>query len=198
MNKIVFITIFIVLLLLLFIWYVNDKNNMIKSSDGNYYSVIPHKDEKLAAEKLAMINRNIQTLIVYLKNKYKDYSTNKDIITMITNYKSTVLYEHRPSNIEKNVAFTLNKGEAIYICLRDNNGNLHDDNTLMFVALHELTHVSTDLKNHPQGFWELFKWILQNASEAGIIKSINYKEFPQEYCNENKINYNPLFDENLI
>jgi hypothetical protein len=117
---------------------------------------------------------------------------------MITNYKSTVLYEHRPSHIEKNVAFTLNKGEAIYICLRDNNGNLHDDNTLMFVALHELTHVSTDLKNHPQGFWELFKWILQNASEAGIIKSINYKEFPQEYCNENKITYNPLFDENLI
>lgn len=198
MIKIILIAIFIVTLFLFLIWYVNkNKTNMVKTIDGKYYSVLPNKDENLAAEKLAMINRNIQSLIVHMKNKYKDYSTNKDIIMMITNYKSTVLHEHRPSNIEKNVAFTINKGEAIYICLRDKNGKLHDDNTLMFVALHELAHVSTDLSNHPQGFWVLFKWILQNANEAGIIKIINYKEFPQEYCTESKITYSPVFDENL-
>jgi hypothetical protein len=195
------LSIIIILLLLWVIWHLWNTNyniNKVKSSEGKYYEVLPSEDEVLAANKLSMININIAKLVGYLKKKYPHYETNQSIIMMITNYNPDTIREHRPSVVETNVAFTVNKGEEVRICLRNKNGVLHDDNTIMFVALHELSHMSTDAIDHPRKFWVVFKWILQNAMEAGIIKPIDYSITPQEYCTESKITYSPLFDENLF
>ena len=200
MSKSILLAI-IICMLIIILWKIYDKyykKIYIQSSEGKYYSVFKKPDAKIAADKLSMININIAKLVGYLKKKYTYYETNKNIIMMINNYNPDVLHEHRPSSTEKNVAFTIDKGESMYICLRDKQGNLHDDNTLMFVALHELTHMSTEAINHPYKFWITFKWILQNANEVGIIEIIDYAKHPQEYCTETKITYNPLLDEKLI
>ena len=54
--------------------------------------------------------------------------------------------------------------------------NLIDEHTLMFVAIHELSHVMTKSIGHKSEFWENFKFLLENAKEAGIHDPKDYKK----------------------
>ena len=66
-------------------------------------------------------------------------------------------------------------------------------NTLMFVALHELSHIATKSVGHTTEFWENFKFLIQNAEKINIYKPQNYKEKPQKYCGMT-ISDSPYFD----
>ncbi len=110
----------------------------------------------------------------------------------LTNYNSANLYEISPSNLLGNTSFTEGKGRKIVFCLRDKSGALHEINTLMFVVLHEMTHVMNDRWGHEEYFWRLFRLVLIDAEEAGIYRPINYSIEPQDYCGM-KITQNPLF-----
>ena len=92
-------------------------------------------------------------------------------------------------------AYSENKGEKIAFCLNTSKeGNkLIDINTLTFVALHELSHIMTESIGHKQEFWQNFKFLLQNAKEAGIYIPIDYKKKPKQYCGMS-INDNPYYD----
>ena len=68
-----------------------------------------------------------------------------------------------------------------------------DEHTLMFVAIHELSHVMTKSIGHKTEFWENFKFLLGCAKESGIHEPEDYKKKPQEYCSMN-ISDNPYFD----
>jgi hypothetical protein len=46
---------------------------------------------------------------------------------------------------------------------------------------------------HKQEFWQNFKFLLENAKQAGIYDPIDYKKNPQEYCGMT-INDNPYYD----
>ena len=130
---------------------------------------------------------------------------------LIKNYKPNILHE-LPSKTATTTtgiirssssgsafeAYTINKGEAVYICLRDENGRMHDNDTIMFVALHELAHMSTEAINHPRDFWVAFRWILINAHEAGIIRLVDYDKHPRDYCKATKLSYSPAFDDDLV
>ena len=74
-----------------------------------------------------------------------------------------------------------------------NSTKLIDLNTLTFVAIHELAHIMTTSIGHKQEFWQNFKYMLQNAKEAGIYDPIDYKKNPQQYCGMD-INDNPYYD----
>ncbi len=70
----------------------------------------------------------------------------------------------------------------IRICIQNSNGNYHDDNFLIYVALHEITHgiISEDTSNHPPIFDETFDRIKRKAIHMGIYDpSI---PFPATYC----------------
>jgi hypothetical protein len=69
---------------------------------------------------------------------------------------------------------------------------LIDINTLMFVALHELTHLMTESIGHKQEFWNNFKFMLKHASEEGIYDPVDYSKSPTDYCGL-MIDDNPLF-----
>ena len=68
-----------------------------------------------------------------------------------------------------------------------------DLNTLTFVAIHELSHIMTKSEGHKQEFWQNFKFLLENAKDAGIYEAKDYKNEPQDYCGM-KITDNPLYD----
>ena len=73
------------------------------------------------------------------------------------------------------------------------NDELIDENTLTFVALHEVSHIATKSIGHKTEFWDNFKFILEKAKEAGIHDPVDYKKSPQEYCGT-KIHDNPYYD----
>jgi hypothetical protein len=93
-------------------------------------------------------------------------------------------------------AYSENKGEKIAFCLnkkRKGEDQMIDEHTLMFVAIHELSHVCTKSIGHKTEFWENFKFLLENAKDAGIHDPSDYKKKPTEYCGMN-INDNPFYD----
>jgi len=93
-------------------------------------------------------------------------------------------------------AYSENKGEKLAFCLnrtKKGESNMIDEHTLMFVAIHELSHIATKSIGHKTEFWDNFKFLLENAKEAGIHNPTDYKETPTEYCGM-KIHDNPFYD----
>jgi len=71
------------------------------------------------------------------------------------------------------------------------------DDTLTFVALHELTHLSINEVDHVENFWRAFKFILQESENCGIYDNIDFSFDPVYYCGIT-IDYSPYFDNNII
>lgn len=79
-------------------------------------------------------------------------------------------------------SYTINK-QKVFLCLRDENGEYYDINSLLYVLLHELSHVLTPEIGHTPLFNEVFDQVLEEASKQGIYDP----NIPmiQDYCNYN-------------
>ena len=121
------------------------------------------------------------------------------VVQLKSRYKVDRISEISPLNPSGSTSYTENKGEKLVLCLRNKEPNLqgeyefHDINLIMFVVLHELTHVMNDRWGHKMQFWQLFKFVLQNAVECDIYKPIDYRKDPARYCGMD-ITYNPYYD----
>ena len=130
------------------------------------------------------------SLINYLANKYPD----KDNVSRLKT-------KFNPSNIreaehEKNsTSYTINKGEMMHLCLRnkDKTKTIHEHNLLMFVIIHELAHIASKSIGHNDEFYDNFKFLLNEATELGIYKPVNFGNHPEEYCGIDVTN-NPYFE----
>jgi hypothetical protein len=188
-----YIFIIIVLFFCLRIYLESDAYNLkciIASEDGNRYCVREREKLELAANLLAQVTQKMKDTVSYIKVKHPE---DPRTIRLVDGFNPKTISETLPTS--ELTAFSENKGEKIAFCLNTTKeGNrLIDLNTLTFVALHELSHVCTESIGHKQEFWQNFKWVLQNAKEAGIYDPIDYKKTPQEYCGM-KINDNPYYD----
>jgi hypothetical protein len=183
----------IVLFFCLAIYYQSDAFNLkciIASEDGNRYCVREREKLELAANLLAKVTQKMKDTVEYVKQKHPE---DPRTIRLVEGFDPKTISETLPTS--ELTAYSENKGEKIAFCLNTTKeGNrLIDINTLTFVALHELSHVATESVGHTQEFWQNFKWVLQNAKEAGIYNPVDYKKQPQEYCGM-KINDNPFYD----
>jgi Zn-dependent protease with chaperone function len=102
-------------------------------------------------------------------------------------------------------AFTIDKGEMIAMCLRENvpgaplavsRDGYRVDDVLAFVFYHELGHVAANDFGHGDEFWSTFKWILLEAVDAGLVANLDFASRPTSYCGL-KIDHNPLFDPDI-
>lgn len=192
-NTFFYILLGFVLILCLVIYYKSDAYDLkciIASSDGNRYCVRERKNMDSAANLLAEVTKKMNDMVAYLKEKQPH---DPRTMRLVAGYNPTKISETLPTS--ELTAYSENKGEKLAFCLnKSKNGKkLIDINTLTFVALHELSHIATKSIGHKQEFWQNFKWILENAKEAGIYSPIDYKKQPEEYCGM-KINDNPYYD----
>ena len=182
-----------VLFLCLIIYYQSDAYDLkciIASQDGNRYCVRERQKMELAANLLADVTQKMKDMVKYLKEKQPEDQRTK---RLVEGFNPTKISETLPTS--ELTAYSENKGEKLAFCLnkKKEGTKLIDINTLTFVALHELSHIATKSVGHGQEFWENFKWVLQNAKEAGIYSPIDYKKYPEEYCGMT-INDNPYYD----
>jgi hypothetical protein len=182
-----------VLFLCLIIYYQSDAFDLkciIASKDGNRYCVRERQKMELAANLLADVTQKMKDTVDYIKEKHPEDPRTK---RLVEGFNPKKISETLPTS--ELTAFSENKGEKLAFCLnRSKNGTkLIDINTLTFVALHELSHIATVSIGHKQEFWQNFKWILENAKEAGIYSPVDYKKYPEEYCGMT-INDNPYYD----
>lgn len=182
-----------VLFLCLIIYYQSDAFDLkciIASKDGNRYCVREREKMELAANLLADVTQKMKDTVNFIKQKHPEDPRTK---RLVDGFNPKKISETLPTS--ELTAFSENKGEKIAFCLnKSKNGTkLIDINTLTFVALHELSHIATESVGHKQEFWQNFKWVLQNAKEAGIYSPVDYKKYPEEYCGMT-INDNPYYD----
>ena len=65
-------------------------------------------------------------------------------------------------------------------------------NTLVFVGIHELSHIASVTKGHGDEFWDNFKFLLENAVKAKIYTPEDYSKESVDYCGM-KITDSPNF-----
>lgn len=183
----------LILFLCLIIYYQSDAFDLkciIASKDGNRYCVREREKMELAANLLAEATERMKNTVLYIKEKHPD---DPRTIRLVKGFNPKKINETLPTS--ELTAFSENKGEKLAFCLnkQKNGSKLIDINTLTFVALHELSHIATLSVGHKQEFWQNFKWVLENAKEAGIYSPVDYKKYPEEYCGMT-INDNPYYD----
>ena len=152
-----------------------------------------------SAPVLLEIDRRLKILQKHMNAKYPTSTPESEYFDMPErvrqfqrNYNSSNLYEISPNNLLRNTSFTEGKGSKIVMCIRNPEGQLHDMNTIMFVALHEITHVMNDRWGHERYFWKLFQVVLHDAVECGIYQPQNYEKQAKSYCGI-QITQNPLY-----
>ncbi len=164
---------------------------IVSTVDGEKYCVRDRNKLKEAADLLAKVTDKCKQLVEHVKQKYPD---DELVQKLAKGFRPEKITETLPTS--KHTAFSENKGKKIAFCLnkeKHNNDSLIDEQTLTFVAIHELAHVMTKSIGHKRDFWENFKFLLEEAKESNIYQPVDYKASPQRYCGMD-ITDNPYYD----
>ena len=182
-----------ILLICLKVYFESDTYNLkciIATADGNRYCVRNREKINEAANLLANVTNKCKQLVKYMKDTH---SSDTRVKKLVSGFNPKSISETLPTS--ELTAYSENKGEKIAFCLNTTKGGdtLIDENTLLFVAIHELSHIMTTTIGHKQEFWQNFKFLLENAKESNIYIPIDYKKKSTEYCGLT-INDNPYYD----
>jgi len=176
------------------LYFNSDSFNLrciISDVNGNKYCVRDRNKLELAADRLAHVNNNLNKLVNHLSKKYP---TKENVQRLVNGYNPKKIYETLPTS--EFTAYSENKGEKLAFCLdteKNSKGRLIDMNTLMYVALHEVSHIATKSIGHNDEFWNNFKFMITEAKEINIYNPVDYKKEPARYCGMN-ISDNPYYD----
>ncbi len=180
MNFVELFIIFVIIVIL--IMYINSVINSeveyVKSKvDGRMYLVRSLSDKQKAADMLAEINQDLQKLVKHMIAKYPE---NNDCKRLYANYNPDAISEGSPDS--GYTSYSVNKGEAVIICIRQKDNSFVDKNIVLYPAIHELGHIMTSEIGHTPLFWNNFKWILKESVSIGIYKKVDFDNKSEDYC----------------
>jgi len=163
---------------------------IVSDEDGNTYCVRETPKLELVADLLAKVTRKLKKLVEHMGKKYP---SRDNVKRLVKRFNPKKIMETLPTS--KYTAYSENKGEKLAFCTTTTKEGtkLIDENTLTFVALHEISHIATESIGHKKEFWENFKFILKNAVSLGIYEPKDYKKKPKKYCGMT-ITDNPYYD----
>ena len=167
-----FILLCIVFVLFLFLFYILSHKRK--------------KNTKVDEEIIFKINNSLDDFVQRLSSQFPN---DQRIQRLKSRYKKSALLQSEDHN-----TYTINK-QQIMMCIRDysNKKEVHDDfNLLMFVAIHELSHVMSESIHHTDEFWSNFKFLLKNAAEMRFYYPVDYTYDSKNYCMM-QVNDNPYF-----
>ena len=164
---------------------------IVSTVDGNKYCVRERDRLQEAADLLASVTEKCKELVKYVQEKHPDDARVK---LLVKNFNPKKIVEILPTS--SYTAYSENKGEKVAFCLNVTKGgkeNLIDEHTLTFVAIHELSHICCTSIGHTPEFWEIFRFLLVNAKDAGIHSPVDYSKEPTKYCSM-RITDNPYYE----
>jgi len=181
---------YVIIILILFISYKIYRDSdifqlkcIMSTVDGDKYCVRERKDVQAASDLLARITEKMKALVEYLDEKYPKESGKDNVRRLVQKFNPKKIVETLPTS--EYTAYSENKGQKIAFCLnkkKENNDHLIEENTLMFVALHEMAHVASKSIGHNTEFWDNFTFLIGEAEELKIYTPIDYSKKNEEYC----------------
>ena len=161
----------------------------IESSINNktyYVRNLPDKQE--AADRLSNLGISLEKLISSLSEN--DKKRGEGISRLRDAFDPDHITENIPGSFY--VAYSVNKGEELSICIREKDTNKFlDMNTILFVSIHELAHIMTEETGHTERFWSNMRFLLEEGSKIGVYTPIDYSKNPVMYCGM-EINSTPM------
>lgn len=151
--------------------------------DGNSYDMqdLPQKEE--AVKLMSKIREKLVKIHTHYSSE-PAFASDPPISRFLTRFNPDVFIENDMGS--KDTSYSENKGQKIIVCLRDKTKSpdfpIIQENTVMFVMLHEMAHLMTETIGHTQEFWTNFKRLLHDAVQIGIYQPVNYAHQPTPYC----------------
>ena len=139
-------------------------------------------DKQEAANLMARLRIRLMKITDALEKKYPDKPQVKHLVKNFRSDPSRFI-EATPDS--EHTSYSINKGEQIYMCLRQRSGpdeSLVNENVMTFVSLHELAHVCTESIGHGPDFWNNFGWLLKEAEALGLYQYTDFQAHPVSYC----------------
>ena len=158
------------------------KIDVISSVNNKTYAVVRTGDYVAAANMLASLEDKARNFIAAASAKYPNDLT----IKRIQKYWTGTISEIPQS---ETIAYALEKKD-LFMCVRDNAGNVQELDDLLFVLLHELSHIMNSTYGHDAHFWKQFKRTLEMANKLGYLEYKNYDDYSVQVCGK-QINANP-------
>ena len=193
-NSLGYILIAFVIVICIKTYYDSEERKLICSIstvNGEKYCVRERKQLKKAVDLLARVSEKMKKLVKYLNDTYPK---RENVKRLVKKFNPNKIKETLPTS--EFTAYSENKGEKLALCLNkknEDNSNLIDENTLMFVAIHELAHIASETIGHNDEFWYNFKFLLENAVKINIYHPVDYNKNSTEYCGM-QITDNPYYD----
>lgn len=181
-NILVYVLIVFVIIIISKIYFDSDHFQLkciISTVDGNSYCVRERNKIDLVVDLLANVTQKMTRLVKYVGKKYPE---RPEVIRLTKRFNPRKIKETLPTS--KYTAYSENKGEKLAFCVttKKRNNELIDENTLTFVAIHEISHIASKTIGHNDEFWNNFKFLLDNAVKIGIYQPVDYKKNNKEYC----------------
>jgi len=188
-----YVLIAFVLIVCVKMYYESDAFNLkciVSDVDGKKYCVRERAKLQLAANLLATVTTKLKRLVAYLGEAFPK---RENVQRLVKNFNPQKVSETLPTS--SYTAYSENKGEKLAFCTTTTKtgDQLIDENTLTFVAIHELGHIMTVSIGHTAEFWQNFRFLLKNAIDLGLYKPVDYKKKPAAYCGMD-ITDNPYYD----
>lgn len=177
-------SIILLLIIIVYKWVTYVPSTYIKSKiDDKYYLVRDLADKQDVADTLAIIRKNIEVLTRYMiKDKSSKFGT---YIEHLNEKLDKVIITENIKDFYY-TSFSVNKGERLVFCMRSRKGGSvnkkHNINLMMYVVLHEISHIACPEYNHGELFKEIFKYVTESAIKLGLYTPIDFKAQPTEYC----------------
>jgi hypothetical protein len=182
-NESILIAIFIIFI---FIFYKIKRNRLtlVEANDNVKYMVYNDRNKDNSANKLAELIKRMFELKNYLVNNINNFPEYKEYIILLRDNfdeKKTSIYENAPDS--DLTSYSVNKGEELAFCLKSKKtGKLHDINLLMYVGMHEMSHIACPEVGHGDLFKKIFHFIAVQAVNINLYKKEDYDQYPVEYC----------------
>jgi len=165
-------------------YFAGPRNTIpMQGTDGKTYEMqnLPNKEE--AVKRMSAICANLNKLRDHYQSE-PALAADPPVARFLARFRPDCFIENDMSS--NDTSYSENKGQKIVVCLRDKTKApeypLIEENTIMFVMLHEMSHLMTETIGHTQEFWNNFKRILHDAVKLGIYKQVNYAQKPTPYC----------------
>jgi predicted metal-dependent hydrolase len=135
-------------------------------------------DKQAAADLLARVNAKLARIVEYV-NENND---SEDARRLVSNYNPDVISESLSDS--SHTSYSVNKGEKVVFCIRSKDAAeaLVDENTMTFVAIHELAHLMTKSIGHGEDFWDNMRYLLKVGIQEGLYTKQDFRANPVTYC----------------
>ena len=155
-----------------------NKTTVRSTVDNREYEVRDLPDKLDAANMLSDISDKLTTLVEHVVSNHPN---REGIQQLKRNFNSRNIIENTPGG--KYTAYSVNKGEQLALCLRDAKDDTFIElNLIIFVAIHEISHVMTDEVGHTKNFWTNMRYLLEGAEKLGVYRPEDYSKNPKMYC----------------